>query len=137
MREPGETVEVRASMTDMTTCDAEPRPLTELERSVLARLLSVDFDGVAALREQARQAMVLGMCVCGCPSIDFTKVRGRGMIVRVDAAIRGTNDSVFLYTIREKDGLELLGGIEYTGYGATLPGQLPAPDRISLAGMRR
>ena len=52
-------------------CRMEPRSLPERERTVLDALLSVEFEGAAALRDQAAQAEVVGMCGCGCPSIDF------------------------------------------------------------------
>jgi len=51
--------------------EIEPRPLTRDEQSVLDRLLSVEFDGVAELREQAEGATVTGLCDCGCPSVDL------------------------------------------------------------------
>jgi hypothetical protein len=38
---------------------------------VLDRLLSVEFAGVAELREQAEGAAVTGLCDCGCPSVDL------------------------------------------------------------------
>ena len=46
------------------------RALLETEREVLARLLSVEFQGAETLRIQA--ASILGVepnCTCGCPSI--------------------------------------------------------------------
>lgn len=46
------------------------RALLDAEREVLARLLSVEFDGAEPLRTQA--ASILGAepnCTCGCPSI--------------------------------------------------------------------
>lgn len=45
------------------------RPLHPDERAVLNLLLAEDFEGAAALREQARNASVVGRCDCGCPSI--------------------------------------------------------------------
>jgi hypothetical protein len=38
---------------------------------VLDHLLSVDFDGVTELRDQAKDATVTGRCECGCPSVDL------------------------------------------------------------------
>lgn len=120
-------------MIDVPFSDAQPRPLTERERSVLAALLSIEFEGVAALREQARDAAVVGMCRCGCPSIDFVSGRGLGMSARVDATIQGTDDALFLYTISDSDGRELLGGIEYLGVTINDPSELPPPDLLLLA----
>lgn len=44
--------------------------MSEEEREILRRLLSVDFDGVDALRAQAEAVRdVESNCTCGCPSI--------------------------------------------------------------------
>lgn len=86
------------------------RPLTERERAVLNALLSVDFDGVQGLRIEAEQAMVVGGCGCGCPSVDFYNESGQGMHVRVNAATQGQFDGLFLYTVAGR-----LGGIEWVG----------------------
>lgn len=45
-----------------------PRSLSIDESAVLGALLSVDFEGVDQLRDQARDAMVVGPCDCGCPT---------------------------------------------------------------------
>jgi len=39
---------------------------------VLDALLSVDFDGVEQLRDQARLARVVALCDCGCPTVSLT-----------------------------------------------------------------
>ncbi|WP_201292529.1 hypothetical protein [Cellulomonas citrea] len=104
------------------------RPLTPRERDVLDALLAVEFDGVTELRRQARAATVVGGCSCGCPSIDFVTEPGAGLHVRVNAAIRGTDDELFLYTV---DGR--LGGIEYVGVSDTAdPSELPDPALLIL-----
>lgn len=61
----------------------DARPLTQRERAVLEALLAVDFEGVETLRGQAAQAVVVGTCSCGCPSIDFQHGRGLGMATRL------------------------------------------------------
>lgn len=38
---------------------------------MLDLLLAADFEGVEALREQARGVVAVGRCWCGCPSIDL------------------------------------------------------------------
>ena len=46
------------------------RSASEEERNVLRRLLSVDFDGVGAVRAQADAVRHVELnCTCGCPSI--------------------------------------------------------------------
>jgi hypothetical protein len=59
-----------------------PRALTAVERGVLDLMLSVQFDGVEMLREQARTATVSGSCACGCPSV---QLRAGGEAVRAPA----------------------------------------------------
>jgi hypothetical protein len=51
--------------------DTAPRALTGPERAVLDALLSADFPGVEALREQAPDVQVVGRCDCGCPTVYF------------------------------------------------------------------
>lgn len=48
-----------------------PRPLDRNERALLDGLLALDFDGVAALREQARDVRAAPGCTCGCGSLDL------------------------------------------------------------------
>ena len=86
------------------------RPLTDREQAVLNALLTVDFDGVQGLRSEAEQATVVGGCGCGCPSVDFYNEPGQGMQVRVNAAIQGQFDELFLFTVAGR-----LGGIEWVG----------------------
>lgn len=54
----------------------EVRPLHPDERAVLSLLLAEDFNGAAQLREQARDATVVGRCDCGCPSIYLASPSG-------------------------------------------------------------
>ncbi|WP_444951056.1 hypothetical protein [Micromonospora ureilytica] len=48
------------------TGDDTPRPLSDIERDVIARLLCVPFPGRDELRTQLRFATVEGGCGCGC-----------------------------------------------------------------------
>ncbi|MGW6005483.1 hypothetical protein [Oerskovia enterophila] len=102
------------------------RTLTDRERSVLDALLSVDVDGAAELRREARRAVVTSACGCGCPSIDFRP--GTGMRVMVNATVAGSTDSLFLYTL---DGE--LGGIEWVGVSDDRPTELPEPSRLEIS----
>lgn len=47
------------------------RSLAASERSILDLMLSMDFDGVEALRRQSPTVLVSGRCDCGCPTIDL------------------------------------------------------------------
>lgn len=107
----------------MTGC-----PLTPRERAVLDAPLSVEPDGAAELRAQARHAVVSETCDCGCPSVDFAHPADtRGMRVRVNAAVNGSDDGLFLYTVGP-----WLGGIEYVGVSAQDPDVFPEPDLLTI-----
>lgn len=112
----------------------QPRPLTPRERSVLDALLTAaDFEGADALRQQAGAVQVVGVCGCGCPSIDFTEGGGSGMTVRVDAGVREPESGgLFLYTIEDEPLGEVLGGIEWVGSTENdSPDELPAPEDLT------
>jgi hypothetical protein len=47
------------------------RPVNAEDQRVLAALLSSPFHGVDELRDQARHAMVVGRCDCGCPTVEL------------------------------------------------------------------
>jgi hypothetical protein len=49
--------------------DRNTRALTEVERAALDAMLSLDFDGVAELRDQAQNVRAWRSCECGCGSI--------------------------------------------------------------------
>jgi hypothetical protein len=107
----------------------ESRPLTGRERAVLDALLSSDFSDVEMLRAQAEHVQVVGVCGCGCPSIDFRTEPGVGLRVRVNAAIAGGSyDGLFLFTLGDH-----LGGIEYVGSsGEKDPPELPEPALLVI-----
>jgi hypothetical protein len=100
------------------------RSLTYREREVLDALLSIDFEGVETLRDEARSARVVGRCACGCPSIDFRQ--GGGMEILVNGGVVGSFDGLFLYSL---DGH--LGGIEWVSGGGD-PTELPEPARLHI-----
>jgi hypothetical protein len=104
------------------------RPLSERERDVLSALLAVDFEGVEALRPEALQAVVIGGCGCGCPSIDFYNEPGQGMHIRVNAGVKCSYDGLFLYTVAER-----LGGIEWVGNSEEGdPLEFPDPAMLTI-----
>lgn len=121
-----------AGRSDATITGVDIRPLTRRERDVLDALLAVEIPGSEALRSQARDVLVAGLCGCGCPSIDFQADFGLGMQVRVNAAVRGSDDGLFLFTIVDARRGELLGGIEWTGAGSECPAELPSPDLLDI-----
>lgn len=105
----------------------QSRPLTQRERDVLDTLLAADFPDADAFRAQADDVEVVGVCGCGCPSIDFHKEPGFGLHVRVNAAIAGeSHDGLFLFTLGDH-----LGGIEYVGNsGEKDPTEFPDPAML-------
>jgi hypothetical protein len=72
-----------------------PRPLTDLERSVLEALLAADFPGVETLRVHARTVQVEGRCACGCPTIHFSSAPGRHRLVAEGESDEGQDVLLF------------------------------------------
>lgn len=102
------------------------RPLTDRERAVLDAMLSVDFDGVQRLRVEAKDAVVVGGCECGCPSVDFFREPGIGMHILANAQVHESMDGLFLYAVGGR-----LGGIEWVGgYDGSYPSELPEPTSL-------
>ncbi|QYJ04509.1 hypothetical protein KUV85_02170 [Nocardioides panacisoli] len=103
------------------------RPLTDRERAVLDALLAGEFEGAGAMREQRQAARVVGVCGCGCPSIDFAVFSGVGMTVLVDANVVGTDDGLFLFAMGDQ-----LGGIEYVSNSDQMAAELPDPAQLQI-----
>ncbi len=76
--------------------------------------------------------VVVGTCGCGCPSIDFKHGRGLGMTIRVNAAVRASQNGLFLYAVEVPRRGEVLGGIEWVGVDVTDPDELPSPDALDI-----
>jgi hypothetical protein len=55
----------------MITRDGASRPLTDSERAVIERLLSVWFPGRDELRAQLPYVTVEGRCGCGCATVNL------------------------------------------------------------------
>ncbi|GIM98234.1 hypothetical protein [Paractinoplanes toevensis] len=112
--------------------EVSARPLTQRERAVLEALLATNLENAGDLRRQMADVVVVGVCGCGCPSIDFQHGRGLGMTVQVNAAVRGTLDGLLLYTIEDSERGNLLGGIEWVDAGAANPDEFPSPDLLDI-----
>lgn len=122
--------------------DLESRSLGRDERAVLDLLLSIDFDGVARLREQASSALVAGKCDCGCPSIELTvseEVPRAAMphrLAPVEGVVAPTADGpageVILFV---DDGR--LSYLEYVHYSDPPPSDWPAIERITATVFQR
>ncbi|WP_338552533.1 hypothetical protein [Paenibacillus sp. KS-LC4] len=49
----------------------EKRRFSEEERSWLSKMLSVDFPGIQVIKDQLNNCHVIGICACGCKTIDL------------------------------------------------------------------
>jgi hypothetical protein len=85
-------------------------------------LLSADFEGAAQLREQARTAVVTGLCPCGCPTfnvaVDHARCAPAKVIepIPVEAASTGPFDeSPLQLLLFVKEGW--LESVELVWYG--------------------
>jgi hypothetical protein len=122
--------------------DVEPRRLTQHERAVLDLLLSINFDGVQQLRDQALSALVTGKCDCGCPSIELTVGDGVSASERphrlapVEGVVAPMGDGppgeVLLFV---DDGK--LSYLEYVHYNDPPPSDWPALDRITATEFKK
>ena len=114
------------------------RALLEIEREVLARLLSVEFDGAEPLRIQA--ASILGAepnCSCGCPSITPIVDRGAAPPARLSSLLpvelaeidRADGVPRTVLCFLDRDGY--LGNVECVYYDEARP-EWPPPDRCAV-----
>jgi hypothetical protein len=108
-----------------------PRPLSPRERDLVEFLLTGDFPGVEALREQARQARVIGRCDCGCPTIDLAIDREHARPaqtahrVPVSAPAAGWAPFEILLLVDDDGWIDSLEYVDYTG---TPPADFPPRD---------
>lgn len=111
----------------------EPRPLTELERASLLRLLADDaFAGVAEYRAQVDHVTVVGGCSCGCPTIELAVDRARapqspnpGTPLLPLEGERGDGDDFIQLIVFARDGW--LESLELVYYADAPPTELPDP----------
>jgi hypothetical protein len=113
------------------------RPLTTDERRVLDLMLSAEFEGVEELRCQAGEAVVIGRCRCGCPTIDLDVSSDSppsaipGPLApfegRVSTEGEAPSGEIILFV---KAGF--LTSMEYVYYTDLPPTEWPGPDRLAL-----
>ena len=108
----------------------EPRPLSPQERALAEFLLSAEFPGCRELKLQLESAEVVGLCECGCGTVDLAI---RGPAVRAVCsepvpveAYRSALD-VLLF-VREG----VLGSIEIVDYEERRPLPYPRPEELKL-----
>jgi hypothetical protein len=122
--------------------DFTPRALTSEERLVLGLLLSVDFDGVTELRDQAKDAKVTGRCDCGCPTVELaadpnasrSSLRWRLSPVEGRVAPTGAEPLGDIILFLE-DGR--LSRLEYVYYDDAVPDSWPTMEQVSLLTIER
>jgi hypothetical protein len=116
--------------------------MTGEERAILDLILSIDFDGVAQLREQASSVLVTGKCDCGCPSIELTvatEARPAAVphrLAPVEGIVAPIADEppgeVILFV---DDGR--VSFLEYVHYSDPPPSDWPAIERITATTFQR
>lgn len=139
---PGPLVSTEPTSSDWDGCHSEEpespaRALSGDERRVLDLLLAPEFDGVHELRRQAANAVVVGRCRCGCPTIDID--------VRSDdepAAIRGSLAPFEANIAPDCDGVPgqiilflnagRISSMEYVYFTDTVPSEWPPVSRLSV-----
>lgn len=114
-------------MSSATTNDF-PRPLTAEERRVVAFMLSIEGEGIDALRSQVEHVTVVSRCKCGCPSVDFEVDRDKApqsidfaWRPAVNAESRNREGSVGIFDLMLWADEGWLGGIELVTYGDEVP----------------
>jgi hypothetical protein len=115
------------------------RPLRAIERETLVTLLSVDFEGVAQLRDQVPVARYAGSRASGsAPSFDITVPEGvprsifPGKMAPItahafDSSAEYTGEFILWLT----DGY--LSGVEYAWVTDEAPDDLPDPSSIQVS----
>jgi hypothetical protein len=121
----------------------QPRALNADERLILGALLAPDFPGSSELRDQVRDAKVVGKCDCGCPTVDIEVSRSatRSSVVvrdrlapyegRVVPEADEPSGDIILFV---DDGY--LSCLEYVSYSDPSPTQWPPLDRVQVSLIR-
>jgi hypothetical protein len=120
---------------------ANSRPLSDPEKKIIDLLLSPEFPGVPELRMQIDDALVIGKCDCGCPTIDIkvaeTAARslpqsGSGPLPYEGSISSGEHEPSGGIILFSSDGY--ISGLEYYSFTDAPPPDWPDFDRIELVG---
>ena len=111
------------------------RALTDDEQDLLAACLSADFDGVEALRAQARQALASPGCTFGCGTIDLHVPHAPRSSASSPLPVEGEvvgpgGEPIGGLLVFLDDGR--LAGLEVYSFGDPLP--LPPADQVRWYG---
>jgi hypothetical protein len=121
----------------------EPRPLNDAERAILDALLTPEFPGSAQLWSQMPDAVVVGRCDCGCPTVNISVAK---TAPRSDAALNGplapyegrvaplSDEPVGDLLLFVNDGY--MSSLEYVFYTDTPPMEWPRLDRVEIVPIR-
>jgi hypothetical protein len=113
------------------------RELNSDERRILHLLLSPEFEGVQELRWQSDNAVVVGRCLCGCPTIDIDvrsispPVPISGPLSPFEAKVSAEEDEMPGEIILFVRG-GLISSMEYVYYSDTAPSEWPSSGRMSV-----
>ena len=103
--------------------DVPPRPLTDREAGLVRWLLARGGERGARFLPEVDDLRVVGVCGCGCASIDFIQVDG-GMRPFAEHLWDGPDGGgVFLFTVNDR-----LAGLEVYSFGD--PAGLPEPTQL-------
>lgn len=121
----------------MGSTPIQPRPLTDLEAAVVAKMLSAGRHGSAEYRAQIPYSQVVSTWGVGSPSVDIEVRPG-------PAPAGGVTDGILANgAVTDPAGRPIgeiilwaeagrLSGVEYAWYTDERPTQLPEPDQIDL-----
>lgn len=108
----------------------QPRDLKTEERAVLEFLMTAEFPGRDDLNDQLKSVMAVGVCDCGCGTIDLA-VKDRDARATTHAALSveafGSGVDVLLFV---RDGI--LSCLEIVPHSDERPVAYPAPAALEL-----
>ncbi|MFI2761476.1 hypothetical protein ACH5A3_21785 [Streptomyces echinatus] len=113
------------------------RPLSLLERHVVAKLLASEFPGAKELRSQLAAARVIGHWGAESPSVDLEvpadvpEARiADGIIPATGTVTDGSGELVGELLVWVSDGK--LSALEFSWYGDAAPTELPDPGLVAV-----
>jgi len=112
------------------TIRIEPRPLSLDERALMDFLLSAEFPGRDELKSQLEVAQAVGICECGCGTVDFAVNDSVARAVcrePIPVEAYGPAIEVLLFV---RDGI--LSSLEIVDYEDKRPLPYPQPTDLKL-----